>query len=208
MDLILETLRLCVEELDVIHQPLLDTVLIQLLPVTKIENPTSYRLATVGLVCWWWCWFAMVAKMGEVVVVVVVGVVSCCRCCCWGVGVVLVVVVVHLLGDVNFVTLYFGGICSFLRFLFGNPGSFTFSLFLCDIHTYTDVSRAYVFLHFLLHRWIPNFVAFWCTVSSRIFFFPSADHKFFICRRRRRRHLCVFPLVHLLTTAALCSTRS
>ena len=48
VDLILETLRLCVEELDVIHQPLLDTVLIQLLPVTKIENPTSYRLATVG----------------------------------------------------------------------------------------------------------------------------------------------------------------
>lgn len=49
VDLILELLRLCMEELDVISQPLLDTVLIHLLPVTKTENPKSYQLAKVGL---------------------------------------------------------------------------------------------------------------------------------------------------------------
>lgn len=48
---ILETLRLCIEELDVMHQSLLDTVLIQLLPVMRTENLTSYQLATVRVYC-------------------------------------------------------------------------------------------------------------------------------------------------------------
>eukprot|EP00903_Cladosiphon_okamuranus_P009357 g8923.t1 len=45
LELVLETLQLCIGELHVMHQPLLDTVLIQLLPVTRKENPTSYNLA-------------------------------------------------------------------------------------------------------------------------------------------------------------------
>ncbi|CAN0511367.1 unnamed protein product, partial [Ectocarpus sp. 12 AP-2014] len=44
-ELILETLQLCIGELHAMPQPLLDTILIQLLPVTKKENPTSYNLA-------------------------------------------------------------------------------------------------------------------------------------------------------------------
>ncbi|CAN0211364.1 unnamed protein product, partial [Ectocarpus fasciculatus] len=44
-ELVLETLQLCIGELHAMPQPLLDTVLIQLLPVTKKENPTSYNLA-------------------------------------------------------------------------------------------------------------------------------------------------------------------
>ncbi|CAN0565169.1 unnamed protein product [Ectocarpus sp. 12 AP-2014] len=45
LELILETLQLCIGELHAMPQPLLDTILIQLLPVTKKENPTSYNLA-------------------------------------------------------------------------------------------------------------------------------------------------------------------
>ena len=47
--LVREALELCISELDELPQPLLDTVLIQLLPVTKNENPASYSLAKVLL---------------------------------------------------------------------------------------------------------------------------------------------------------------
>ncbi|CAN0369155.1 unnamed protein product, partial [Hapterophycus canaliculatus] len=42
--LVLEVLQLCVDELHAIPQELLDTMLMQLLPATRKENPTSYDI--------------------------------------------------------------------------------------------------------------------------------------------------------------------
>ncbi|CAM9264954.1 unnamed protein product, partial [Choristocarpus tenellus] len=45
VDNILNTLTICLDELDDVFQPILDTVLIHLLPVTKTENPKSNMIA-------------------------------------------------------------------------------------------------------------------------------------------------------------------
>jgi hypothetical protein len=47
VDNIQEALAVCLDELDEISQPMLDTVLMGLLPVTRSENPKTYQLTQV-----------------------------------------------------------------------------------------------------------------------------------------------------------------